>query len=254
MVVARWLVDNGAGRVVLNGRSDPSDEQRKVLAELDAPSRDRHRHRRYRRARRGRTTGRRRRGDGTPVAWHRARRGGDRRQPAVIAMSRESLERVWAPKATGAVRLHEASLARQLDWWVGFSSVGFTVSAHLGRRPMRARAPGSTPWWRGARARGSACDRDQLGTVVGSGRGALAEPAVCWTRSPRSRGSRRSNPCWPPTAAVTGVARLRTDRALAAFPEIRDSAISPEWSRNWTPTMRRWRLGRRGRPARTRSR
>ena len=35
LVVARWLVDSGAGRIVLNGRSEPSDEQRKVLAELE---------------------------------------------------------------------------------------------------------------------------------------------------------------------------------------------------------------------------
>src|SRR5262249_37620900 len=35
LVVARWLVDNGAGRVVLNGRSEPGDEQRKILAELE---------------------------------------------------------------------------------------------------------------------------------------------------------------------------------------------------------------------------
>ncbi len=36
MVVARWLVDSGAGRVVLNGRTEPSEEQRKVLAELES--------------------------------------------------------------------------------------------------------------------------------------------------------------------------------------------------------------------------
>ena len=35
LVVARWLVDRGAGRIVLNGRSEPSDEQRTVLAELE---------------------------------------------------------------------------------------------------------------------------------------------------------------------------------------------------------------------------
>lgn len=34
LVVARWLVDRGAGRVVLGGRSDPTDEQCNVLAEL----------------------------------------------------------------------------------------------------------------------------------------------------------------------------------------------------------------------------
>ena len=35
LAVARWLVDNGAGRVILNGRSEPSDEARAVLAELE---------------------------------------------------------------------------------------------------------------------------------------------------------------------------------------------------------------------------
>ncbi len=34
LVVARWLVDRGAGRVVLGGRSDSTDEQCNVLAEL----------------------------------------------------------------------------------------------------------------------------------------------------------------------------------------------------------------------------
>ena len=40
----------------------------------------------------------------------------------VAALSRESLERVWAPKAAGALRLHDATAGRELDWWVGFSS------------------------------------------------------------------------------------------------------------------------------------
>ena len=35
MVGARWLVDSGAARVVLNGRSDPSESQRTNLAELE---------------------------------------------------------------------------------------------------------------------------------------------------------------------------------------------------------------------------
>ena len=41
----------------------------------------------------------------------------------VATLHRESLERVWAPKAAGALRLHEVTVTRQLDWWVGFSSV-----------------------------------------------------------------------------------------------------------------------------------
>jgi len=41
----------------------------------------------------------------------------------VAAPTREDLERVWAPKAAGALRLHAATATRQLDWWVGFSSM-----------------------------------------------------------------------------------------------------------------------------------
>ena len=33
-VVTRWLVERGAGRIVLNGRSEPSDAQRNDLDEL----------------------------------------------------------------------------------------------------------------------------------------------------------------------------------------------------------------------------
>ena len=33
-VVTRWLVERGAGRIVLNGRSEPSDAQREDLTEL----------------------------------------------------------------------------------------------------------------------------------------------------------------------------------------------------------------------------
>ena len=36
--------------------------------------------------------------------------------------ARKSLDRIWAPKAAGALRLHEATADRPLDWWVGFSS------------------------------------------------------------------------------------------------------------------------------------
>ena len=34
MVVVRWLVERGAGRLILNGRTDPSDGQRRDLADL----------------------------------------------------------------------------------------------------------------------------------------------------------------------------------------------------------------------------
>ena len=122
MVVARWLVDSGAGRVVLNGRSEASNGQRTNLADLES-----------------RAEIVVVRGDvASPgVAERLVTAAEDTGLPLrgvvhsaaviddglVTAINRESLERVWAPKAAGALRLHEATAGRQLDWWVGFSSV-----------------------------------------------------------------------------------------------------------------------------------
>ncbi|HET6733560.1 MAG TPA: type I polyketide synthase, partial [Mycobacterium sp.] len=119
MVVARWLVDSGARRVVLNGRSDPSDEQREGLANLE-----------------GRAEIVVVRGDiaSSGVAEHLVDAAEETGLPLrgvvhaaaviddqiVAALSQESLDRVWAPKAAGALRLHEATASRKLDWWVGF--------------------------------------------------------------------------------------------------------------------------------------
>ncbi len=44
-------------------------------------------------------------------------------------LSKDSLERVWAPKAHGALRLHVATADRELDWWVGFSSTSSLLGA-----------------------------------------------------------------------------------------------------------------------------
>ena len=152
------LVESGAGRVVLNGRSEPSDEQRKVLAELEsraeipvvcgdvasanvaerlvAAAEDQNR---------------RLRG-----IVHGAAVIDD---SLVVSMSRESLERVWAPKAAGALRMHEASLGRELDWWVGFS----TTASLLGSAGQGAYASASA-WldalvaWRQAAGVSSGCE------------------------------------------------------------------------------------------------
>ncbi|MGH3562547.1 MAG: SDR family NAD(P)-dependent oxidoreductase, partial [Mycobacterium sp.] len=122
LVVARWLIDNGAGLVVLNSRSEPSDEQRAVIAELEggggqvavvsadvaAPGVA------ERLVNAAEATGLTLRG-----VIHGAAVIDDQ---IVVGLSRESLERVWAPKALGALRLHAATVDRELDWWVGFSS------------------------------------------------------------------------------------------------------------------------------------
>ena len=59
----------------------------------------------------------------------------------VAALSRETLERVWAPKAAGALRLHAATVGRELDWWVGFSS----TSSLLGS-PGQAASACASAW------------------------------------------------------------------------------------------------------------
>ena len=108
MVVARWLVDGGAGRIVLNGRNSPSDEHRKVLAGLEG------------RADIAVVTGDIAMpgvADGLVAAAEES--GLELRgvvhaaavidDSLLVAMSRESLERVWAPKAArraAAARSH----------------------------------------------------------------------------------------------------------------------------------------------------
>ncbi|TDL01200.1 type I polyketide synthase [Mycobacterium paragordonae] len=219
LVVARWLVDGGAGRLVLNGRSEPGEEQRKVLAELEnraeiavvlgdlaAP--------------------------GVAEQLVAAAEDGDRtlrgilHSAAVIddallySMSKDSLDRVWAPKAIGAQRLHQASSGRALDWWVGFSSTASLLGA-----------PGQGAY---------ACANAWLDALVATRRAAGLPAAVInwgpWSDVGMARNLAGSvlDPITPAEGLAameallasdrshTGVARLRADRALIAFPEIRN--------------------------------
>jgi acyl transferase domain-containing protein/NADPH:quinone reductase-like Zn-dependent oxidoreductase/surfactin synthase thioesterase subunit/acyl carrier protein len=121
--LARWLADRDAGRIVLNGRSAPSESAAAALAEI--------------------------REGGTQIDVVR----GDIADPGVAEqlvaaatadsttlcgilhaatvlddgalghLDAERLERVWRPKVTGAWRLHEATAGLALDWFVLFSSM-----------------------------------------------------------------------------------------------------------------------------------
>lgn len=121
-VVARWLAEQGAGLIVLNGRSAPSDDVRAAIAELD-------------------TTGHRIEvitGDiaepGTADRLVQAienagfRLAGVLHSAMILAdeivlnMTDPAARRVFAPKVTGSWRLHEATVARDVDWWLTFSS------------------------------------------------------------------------------------------------------------------------------------
>ncbi|WP_205877191.1 type I polyketide synthase [Mycobacterium camsae] len=218
LVVARWLVDGGAGRVVLNGRSEPGEEQRRMLAELES------------RAEIAVVLG----DIAAPGVAERliaAAEDGNRalrgilHSAAVIddallySMTKDSLDRVWAPKAIGAQRLHQASAGRELDWWVGFSSTASLLGA-----------PGQGAY---------ACANAWLDALV-SARTAAGLPAAVINWGPwsdvgmaRTLASSVLDPITPAEGLAamesllagnrshTGVARLRADRALIAFPEIR---------------------------------
>ncbi|GAA2400466.1 hypothetical protein GCM10010404_67850 [Nonomuraea africana] len=118
LLVARWLADRGAGRVVLNGRSGPSAEAAAELARIGVAEVVA--------------------GDlAVPGTAERlvaaATAGGVRLRGVVHAagvlddrliadLSPEPVDRVWRAKALGGLRLHEATRGTDLDWWVAFSS------------------------------------------------------------------------------------------------------------------------------------
>ena len=216
--ITRWLVDGGATRVVLNARSEPSDERWNTLAELESRAEIVFV-----------------RGDiAAPGVADRLVEAAEERgmslrgvvhaaaviDDALLAgMSKASLDRVWAGKAAGAVRLHDATRVRQLDWWLVFSSVASLLGS-----PGQSAYASANSWldalvsWR--RASGLPA------TVIDWGQ--WADVGVA-----RSLTSSVLDPMAPSEAiealtavlasgrARTGIARLRPDRALAAFPEIR---------------------------------
>jgi phthiocerol/phenolphthiocerol synthesis type-I polyketide synthase D len=218
MVVARWLAEAGAGRVVLNGRSEPSDEQLKVLGELQAKAEiavvtgdvaaagvaERL-------VAAAEETGRELRG-----IVHGAAVIDD---SLLVKMSRQSLERVWAPKAIGALRLHEACITRALDWWVGFSSVASLLGS-----PGQGAYAAASAWLDGLMALRAAAGLPATGinwgpwSEVGVARslvGSVLDPIT------PAEGIEALEALLATDRTVTGVARMRTDRALAAFPELR---------------------------------
>ncbi|WP_181874703.1 SDR family NAD(P)-dependent oxidoreductase [Marinitenerispora sediminis] len=152
LAAARWLAGHGAGRIVLNGRSEPSAEARAAIAELRAA--------------------------GAEVEVVR----GDIADPAtaprlvaaataagaalhgvlhsavvlddapVSALDAARVERVWRPKVDGAWQLHLATQGCDLDWFVTFSSMSTLIG-----NPGQANYAAANAWldafagWRRAR-------------------------------------------------------------------------------------------------------
>ncbi|WP_347221347.1 extracellular solute-binding protein, partial [Mycolicibacterium poriferae] len=217
MAVVRWLVDNGAGRLVLNGRSAASAEVQATLDELSgraeivtvlgditAPGVA------ERLVATAEETGKPLRG-----VIHSAAVLDDE---LVVGLTRESLERIWAPKAGGAWRLHEVTADKELDFWVGFSS----VAALLGSPGQAAYACANAwldalvAWRRAAGLPATTIDWGQWAEVglASSLRFSVLDPIT------PDEGVDALGGVLAAGLTRVGVARLRLDRAAAAFPEI----------------------------------
>ena len=149
MVVVRWLVARGAGRLILNGRTEPSDESAKRTSPtLATGRRNRLCARRYRVAGSSGAAGGGGRGDRTAIAGSRARGGRDRRRHRGRAHPGRFGAGVGAQggRRVAAARGDSHPTARLVGWLLfhGFAA-GFAGSTGVHDRAMR----GSTPWWRG---------------------------------------------------------------------------------------------------------
>jgi phthiocerol/phenolphthiocerol synthesis type-I polyketide synthase D len=219
IVVARWLAQRGAGRLVLNGRTEPTDEQRRDLAVLangaevvfvsgDIAS-----------------TGTAERlvaaseETGLPLRGvvHAA---GVTGEGIVAALTRESMERVWAAKVAGALRLHAATAARQLDWWVGFSSMASLIGlpGQLAYTTANAWLDALVAWRRASGLPATAIGWGQWSDV---GMSRSLTYSVLDPITP-DEGVEALDSLVGGKLTRVGVGRMRLDRAIAAIPEFRD--------------------------------
>lgn len=217
MAVVRWLVDNGAGRVVLNGRSQPSEEVQAVLDDLSN------------------------RAEIVTVLGDVAQAGvaerlisaaADSGKPLrgvihsaavledeiFVGLTRESLDKIWTPKAAGALRLHEATIGMDLDWWVGFSSIVSLLGSpgQAAYACANAWLDGLVSWRRAAGLPATAINWGQWADVglASSLRFSVLDPIT------PAEGVDALGGVLAAGFSRVGIARLRLDRAAAAFPEI----------------------------------
>ncbi len=234
--MARWLVDSGAGRVVLNGRSEPSDEAQAlidelgqraqiavVLGDIAAPGVAEKLVSAAEET--GLTLAR-------PDAQRRRAGRPDRRRPQPgqpgAGVGAESHRR--AAPARRDRRQRTRLVGRLL---VDVVAAGRTRAGRLRRRQRLARRPG-----RLATGVGIACHHDQLGPVVRHRRGPLADVQCAGPdfagRGHRGAGGHPGRPAHQhrggPAAAGPGRGRLPGDSAARL--------LRRSWPRNSTSTTR----------------
>ncbi len=219
MVVVRWLVEHGAGRLILNGRTEPSDGQRRDLADLangaeivfvsgDIASTGVA----ERLVAAAEETGRPLRG-----VVHAAGVTGD---GIVAALTQEGMERVWAPKVAGALRVHAATATRQLDWWVGFSSMASLLGlpGQLAYTTANAWLDALVAWRRASGLPATAIGWGQWSDV---GMSRSLTYSVLDPITP-DEGIEALESLVGGNLTRVGVGRMRLDRAIAAIPEFRE--------------------------------
>ena len=137
-------------------------------------------------------------------------------------LTRDSLTAIWAPKAAGALRLHEATAGRDLDWWAGFSSMASLLGSpgQLSYACANAWLDALAQWRRAGGSPATAINWGQWADV------GLARELTFSVLDPLSpdEGIEAMETVLGGSggAGVTriGIARLRLDRAAEAFPEI----------------------------------
>ena len=136
----------------------------------------------------------------------------------VVGIDRDTLDRVWAPKATAALRLHQATSGKDVDWWVGFSSTSSLLGA-----PGQGSYAAASAWldglvaWR--RAAGLPAITINWGQWSGVG---VAQELKFSALDPINpdEGMEALAAILGGDLSRVGVARLRLDRVAAAFPEL----------------------------------
>jgi phthiocerol/phenolphthiocerol synthesis type-I polyketide synthase D len=138
----------------------------------------------------------------------------------VAALTRESMERVWAAKVAGAMRLHAATAAGELDWWVGFSSMASLLGlpGQLAYTTANAWLDALVAWRRASGLPATAIGWGQWSDV---GMSRSLTYSVLDPITP-SEGVEALESLVGGNLTRVGVGRMRLDRAIAAIPEFRE--------------------------------
>lgn len=216
LVVARWLADGGATRIVLSGRSAPSVAAEAAIAELraagtevDVVQGDVTRRDAVDEMVRVATA------EGVPLRGviHAA---GVLQDEVVTRVTASAVERVWSPKVLGAWNLHRATAAHDLDMFLMFSS-----AAGLLGSPGQLAYATANAWldafvaWR--RAAGLAATTINWGAWSEVGGVAEHQNALLESLSP-AEGVEALDAVLRSGRAQTGVVRLDARRAVELLP------------------------------------